>query len=189
MRWTALVSCRWHCPGGSSANWEPEAGERRSTRPRRMASGKVSTVTSTICPDSTRGYNQIFLGLFAQEAEDLNITPAQFGALLIVAHHPGLDQTRLTELLALGRSSATKRVDRLEERGLISRRVSAEDRRVRLLEITPAGAELLETARECVQRTGDRLLAPLGEEASQLITLLEKVADTLNKQSRVPMRE
>ena len=135
-----------------------------------------------------RRCNQIFLSLFAQETAGLDITPAQFGALSIIARYPGLDQTRLTGHLSLDRSSVTKCVDRLEERGLLQRRVAAEDRRVRLLEITEDGLELLAAAQDGVRRTGERLLAPLGKDAGKLVSLLKRLADELEDESRVPAR-
>ena len=135
-----------------------------------------------------RRCNQIFLSLFAQETAGLDITPAQFGALSIIARYPGLDQTGLTGHLSLDRSSVTKCVDRLEERGLIQRQVAAGDRRVRLLEITEGGMELLTAAQDGVRRTGERLLAPLGNDAKRLLSLLEQLADELEEESRVPAR-
>lgn len=157
----------------------------------------MSTPTST-APDAEqlrqlpgfllRRCNQIFLSLFAQETVGLDITPAQFGTLSIIARYPGLDQTGLTGHLSLDRSSVTKCVDRLEERGLIRRQIAAEDRRVRLLEITEGGMELLTAAQDGVRRTGERLLAPLGGDAEQLLSLLERLADGLDEESRVPTR-
>jgi choline kinase len=49
---------------------------------------------------------------------------------------------RLAEALACDASNVTGLVDRLESRGLIQRRPSAEDRRVKVLSLTPAGARL-----------------------------------------------
>lgn len=94
----------------------------------------------------------------------------------------------LTGYLSLDRSSVTKCVDRLEERGLIQRQVAVGDRRVRLLEITEGGMELLTAAQDGVRRTGERLLAPLGKDAKRLLLLLEQLADELEEESRVPAR-
>lgn len=135
-----------------------------------------------------RRCNQIFLGLFAQQLGDLDISPVQFGALAIVAQRPGLDQTQLTELLALDRSSVTKCVDRLEARGLLLRQVSPSDRRARQLRLTEAGHSLLAAAWDGVQRTNAQLLAPLGAEGPRLLALLEQLAEALNEASRAPLR-
>jgi DNA-binding MarR family transcriptional regulator len=63
-----------------------------------------------------------------------------------VLHLIGPDQTvamgRLAETLACDASNVTGLVDRLESRGLIVRRASADDRRVKVLALTPLGARL-----------------------------------------------
>jgi DNA-binding MarR family transcriptional regulator len=49
---------------------------------------------------------------------------------------------RLAETLACDASNVTGLVDRLESRGLVCRRPSAADRRVKALALTPKGARL-----------------------------------------------
>ena len=49
---------------------------------------------------------------------------------------------RLAETLACDASNVTGLVDRLESRGLVRRRPSAEDRRVKVLDLTPTGVHL-----------------------------------------------
>ena len=49
---------------------------------------------------------------------------------------------RLAETLSCDASNVTGLVDRLESRGLIRRQPSSEDRRVKILHLTPAGSRL-----------------------------------------------
>ena len=49
---------------------------------------------------------------------------------------------RLAETLSCDASNVTGLVDRLESRGLVRRAPSAEDRRVKVLQLTPTGARL-----------------------------------------------
>src|SRR5262245_9097402 len=60
---------------------------------------------------------------------------------------------RLAETLACDASNVTGLVDRLESRGLVSRRPSPRDRRLKVLVLTPTGARLRATL-------VDRLMAP-----------------------------
>jgi MarR family transcriptional regulator, organic hydroperoxide resistance regulator len=74
---------------------------------------------------------------FAAIARELDLRPAAFGTLRM------LDQPRtMSEVagaLQCDNSNVTGIVDSLEEKGLARRRASEEDRRVKLIELTPAG--------------------------------------------------
>lgn len=56
----------------------------------------------------------------------------------------------LASLLLLSKSGATRLVDRLEKRGLVSRKMSDTDRRVVLCCMTDDGVEMLERARPAI---------------------------------------
>ncbi len=136
-----------------------------------------------------RRCNQISMALFLEETAGKDLTPAQYGALALIAAEPGMDQTRLTDRSALDRSSITKCVERLETRGMIRRDMDAKDRRVRQLHVTEEGLALLNEVEGAVKRAQDRILAPLGEErAKQFLAMLEEVATANNPISRVPMQ-
>lgn len=64
----------------------------------------------------------------------------------------------------------TKRVDRLVERGLVERDVSADDARRRLVRLTPAGLELIDRAFEAHLANEHRLLHELGETDAATLT-------------------
>lgn len=49
---------------------------------------------------------------------------------------------RLADTLACDASNVTGLIDRLEARGLVARHPSTEDRRMRVLVLTPAGAQV-----------------------------------------------
>ncbi|MFJ8975697.1 MarR family winged helix-turn-helix transcriptional regulator [Streptomyces sp. NPDC102282] len=67
----------------------------------------------------------------------------------------------------------TKRVDRLERDGLVTRRRSAADGRGRVVALTPAGRDLIDQAFGAHMQNERRLLDALSpEEAAQLETLL-----------------
>lgn len=67
----------------------------------------------------------------------------------------------------------TKRLDRLEAAGLVTRRPSAADGRGRVVALTPAGRELIDEAFAAHMRNEQRLLADLTPtEAEQLERLL-----------------
>ena len=136
-----------------------------------------------------RRCNQISMALFLEETAGQDLTPAQYGALALIAAEPGMDQTRLTDRSALDRSSVTKCVERLEARGMIRRDMDAKDRRVRQLHITEEGLSLLGDVEAAVKRAQDRIVRPLGGERAKLfLAMLQEVASANNPTSRVPMQ-
>ena len=72
----------------------------------------------------------------------LGLTPQSLHALDVMADG-GMTMRALANELSCDASNATGIVDRLEERGLIVRTVSPEDRRVKHVMLTPKGRALL----------------------------------------------
>jgi DNA-binding MarR family transcriptional regulator len=137
-----------------------------------------------------RRCNQISMAIFLEETAAFDLTPAQYGALALIAAEPCMDQTRLMERSALDRSSVTKCVERLEARGAITREVDPADRRARRLLPTQSGLTLLRDVNACVMRSQERILEPLGaEKATQFLEMLKELATVHNASSRVPVRD
>lgn len=71
--------------------------------------------------------------------------------------------------------AATKRVDRLVDRGLVTRRVSNVDTRRRVVTLTEEGRALIDRAFEAHIANEHRLIAPLSQkQRTQLANLLEE---------------
>ena len=84
--------------------------------------------------------------------------------------------TDLTDALMLTSSGTTKRLDRLEEAGLIAREPDPADRRGTLISLTDAGRERIDAVTGAHLANEDRLLSALSpEEREQLATLLRKL--------------
>src|SRR5213078_4388407 len=75
-------------------------------------------------------------------ASEFELSPAQCHVLHLIEPDRPMPMGRVAEALACDASNVTGLIDRLESRGLVCRRPSAEDRRVKVLELTPAGARL-----------------------------------------------
>jgi DNA-binding MarR family transcriptional regulator len=108
-----------------------------------------------------RRLQQIAVGIFMDETADVNVTPVQFALLFAASQEAGLDQRTLAGRIGLDTSTVGAVVDRLESRELIERKVSPDDKRVRLLSVTPAGKKLLQGVMPAMLRAQDRMLAPL----------------------------
>src|SRR5713101_5549629 len=75
-------------------------------------------------------------------AAELQLSPAQCHVLHLIEPERPIPMGELAETLACDASNVTGLVDRLESRGLVRRRPSAEDRRVKVLDLTETGARL-----------------------------------------------
>jgi DNA-binding MarR family transcriptional regulator len=74
---------------------------------------------------------------FAAIARELDLRPAAFGTLKMLDRPRAMSE--VAEALQCDNSNVTGIVDSLEEKGLARRRPSEEDRRVKLIELTPEG--------------------------------------------------
>jgi DNA-binding MarR family transcriptional regulator len=75
-------------------------------------------------------------------ASEFELAPAQVMALKALEPGHPRPMSELAAALRCDNSNVTGIVDRLEDRGLVARRPGTTDRRVKMLEVTEAGAEL-----------------------------------------------
>ena len=108
-----------------------------------------------------RRIHQISMAIFADECAALGLTSVQFAALSAIRDNPGVDATRLSSLIAFDRSTLGDVLERLETKGWVLRSASPHDKRIKLLQISPAGSKVLDEVQPDVQRVQQRLLAPL----------------------------
>ncbi len=104
------------------------------------------------------------------QAAGFDITSVQFAALDTIAQEPGIDQASLAATISFDRATMGGVIDRLESKGLVQRRVSPQDRRARLLDLTPEGHRLLSECRPLVEALQADILAPLS--AQEKLTFL-----------------
>jgi len=138
-----------------------------------------------------RRLNQISVACFMERMNraGLNLTPVQYAALCAIRDFPGIDQATVAGLVAYDRATLGRVIDRLEERGLIRRNVSPNDRRARVLHLSADGADLLREACPHVKDVQPEILAGLSEgEATTFLELLQKATRAGNDMSRAPLR-
>ncbi|MBL8312836.1 MAG: MarR family transcriptional regulator [Rubrivivax sp.] len=134
-----------------------------------------------------RRLQQIAVAVFLQETEAHGITPVQFATLQTVHNQVGIDQRTLAARIGLDTSTVAGVVDRLEARGLLLRSASPQDRRVRLLSLTPDGAQLLAQVAPGMLKAQARILAPLPKaERAEFMRMLRVLVDANNELSRAP---
>ena len=126
-----------------------------------------------------RRVHQVSTAYFAEECGG-DLTAVQYAALVAIGAHPGIDATRLSEVIYFDRSTIGDVLDRMEGKDWIRRASTPTDRRIKLLELSPAGQSVLQQVEPGIRRIQERLLAPLtATEAKTLIRLLGKMADAV----------
>jgi DNA-binding MarR family transcriptional regulator len=123
-----------------------------------------------------RRAHQLAVAIFMDETADFEVTPVQFAILNALIDSPGEDQATLAGRVAFDAATSGSVIGRLEVRGWIRRKVDAQDKRRKLLWVTPAGIEAADHMKRIVARVQARILAPLDTlEQAQLVALLAKL--------------
>lgn len=126
-----------------------------------------------------RRLHQLAVARFTADMDNLGLTPIQWSALLTTFQRPGLDQITLSREIYIDTSTIAGVLDRLESRGLLQRKASPEDRRVRLLYVTAEGRALLQEANAAVLNTQEWLMEPLTRE--ERVRFTELMLRVLNR--------
>lgn len=116
---------------------------------------------------------------FTRVMHKLNLRPAQYAVLAVIAANPGLKQTQVSEALGINRANFVPLLDELERRRLAKREPALSDRRSHALYLTPKGLAVFEQAYREIQSNHERRLTertgPKGKR--QLIELLGRIAE------------
>ena len=76
----------------------------------------------------------------------LGLTVEQWATLVPIAKHNGITQGRLCEIISQEKTGVSRLLAALERRGLVERKTSKSDRRVKHIFITPEGERLMESS-------------------------------------------
>ena len=125
-----------------------------------------------------RRAHQIATAVFMTEAKAFDLTSVQFAALIVIRELPGIDATRVSDLIYFDRSTIGNVLDRLEKKGLIRREPGLEDRRTKRLYLTKQGSVVLRRIAAKLPRISDTILAPLSPtERVRFMKLMTKLVD------------
>ncbi len=109
---------------------------------------------------------------FIRTLAPLDLRPAQYSVLVVIAANPGLSQAELADALAIERARLVHMLDRLQARGLLRRLMSATDRRSHALHLTREGQKTLKRAKALASAHEARLSAMLGSETRDSVMRL-----------------
>lgn len=136
-----------------------------------------------------RRAQQIAVSIFLEECAPVDLTPVQYAALVTVRENPGIDATRLSALVAFDRSTLGNVLERMEAKELILRSGSKDDKRIKVLHLSPKGERVLQEGRAAGAAGPERILAPLVlEDREVFMRMLAQLVELNNDASRVPLR-
>lgn len=111
---------------------------------------------------------------------ELGLCLSDFMVLEALLHKGPLTITEIQAKVLLASGSMTAAVDRVESKGLVVRKTTAKDRRARILELTPAGRQLIESAYGQHARHLEELTSALtATEKKQLYAALKKLGQSV----------
>lgn len=123
-----------------------------------------------------RRAHQLAVAIFMEETGRFDVTPVQFAILNALIEGRGEDQVTLAGKVAFDAATFGSVVARLEAKGWVRREPDADDRRRKLLWITPQGERAAGQMKRAVGKIQRRILQPLAtDERRQLVELLRKL--------------
>lgn len=138
-------------------------------------------------PDALRLDNQLCFPLYACSREvirrykpvldEIDLTYTQYIAMLVLWERRSVTAKELGSRLYLDSGTLTPLLKKLEAKGLLTRRRSAQDERSLIVAITPEGEALRERAAHIPAEMG-RCMPLEPSEAETLLRLLRKIMDS-----------
>ena len=115
---------------------------------------------------------------FIAALADLGLTQKQAATLWLIDSNTGVAQVSVAAALDIDRATMMAIVDRLEERGLVIRKRSSDDRRRQELYLTPAGQNTLRKAKVRIARHEERFTSLFtAAELKSLLAALQRLQD------------
>ncbi|MBV9347475.1 MAG: MarR family transcriptional regulator [Pseudolabrys sp.] len=99
---------------------------------------------------------------FIRALSGLDLSPAQFSVVAVVAANPGLTQAALSETLGIERARLARMLHDLGRRDITQRLPSARDKRSHALHLTGEGQKLFARARALSAKHEERLVKRFG---------------------------
>ena len=108
------------------------------------------------------------------------VTSEQWAVLSALWKKDGQTQQALADYANKNKASITHLIDNLEKRKLVERQVDENDRRNKIVHLTPDGADLQETLTKVVNKTTKKVTSDIDKkELKQCKKALKRMIDTL----------
>lgn len=119
---------------------------------------------------------------YNQLLQSFDIAPEQRATLEIIKYEEDVNQTKIANILGKDKTTISRTLNTLENKNLITK--SQIDKRTNLIQLTQKGEDILNDSFSSVRDFRKSLTSKLSkEELNQLISLLEKVALSVEEES------
>lgn len=119
---------------------------------------------------------------YNQLLQSFDIAPEQRATLEIIKYETDVNQTKIANILGKDKTTISRTLNTLENKNLITK--SQIDKRTNLIQLTQKGEDILNDSFSSVKDFRKKLTSNLSEEEiNQLVSLLEKVALSVEKES------
>lgn len=136
-----------------------------------------------------RRLHQIHVAIFLEECAAYNITPVQYAVMTALLNRPDSDQITIAQDAGIDRTNVADVLARLEQRGLVLRRRSTTDRRMRIAALTEEGLAIARDMEHASLRAQAKLMDPLPPDKREtLMRLMTELVEANNEFSRAPAR-
>jgi MarR family transcriptional regulator, temperature-dependent positive regulator of motility len=134
-----------------------------------------------------RRMNQISSTVFHQRVQQagFDLTPVQFAAMQTLQLNPNIEQAQIAASIAYDRATIGGVIDRLEQKGYITRVVSKHDRRARVCSLTELGDSVIETILPVVESLQKEILMGLNEQERQQFLALAQKAVIYDQEQKI----
>lgn len=113
-----------------------------------------------------------------------SLTPEQFGVLARLWEQEGLSQRELAEMLYKDKPTVTRMLEKLEQRGLISRKPDVRDRRIVRVYLTEAGKKMEQPILEAIRGWRSKAYKGFDPDRQKDVRLaMEQIFDNLDPEN------
>lgn len=145
---------------------------------------KPNDLFGFIVEDLSRQMRRRFEKAFGGDASKPGLSRGEARVLASIFINPGITNTALAERLDIQKISLTHMVNTLEDRGLVERRADPDDRRKRLLFVTPQADPVVDQVWQVLADVSADVMSVLPpERAATFVEDLATVRDFLMKQT------
>jgi len=109
---------------------------------------------------------------FIRAFSAVDIRPAQYSVLNVIAANPGVSQTAVARALGIERARLVRLLDKLEARGLTTRSKAINDRRSHNLHLTVKGRNFLDRLKSLADAHEARVAEKFGSENCEILRRL-----------------
>jgi len=124
----------------------------------------------------SNSFTQLSLNDLSRYAHSVGLSLAQISILMHLHFHGACEVTKFSEMPQISRAAASQMIERLVQQGVVYRFPKQNDRRVRLVDLTPFGEKIITESLDARVEWVNELVSSISrEEREQFFVLLTRL--------------